>query len=381
MQQSLRARILTVLGTRSDAIKLAPVAQELRRRRAIDSWLVSTGQQRDTLNEALSVFDAKVDVDLEVGMSDSTPEAATCRTLQRMRSLLREVRPDWVIVQGDSSTAFASALAAFYEKVAVAHVDAGLRSHKPYVPFPDSESPCLIDQLSELLFAPTTHARERLLGAGFKPETVFETGNTAVDALLTTRQYLRRAPLALPEIDPQLLRGRRLILVTAHRSEGFEDSIVTICRALIRIARQVPDVAIVFPVQLNRKVELAVRDLLAQHDRIILTQPLPYLEFTSLMDRAHLVLTDSRGIQEEAATFGKPLLVMRDVTERPEGVAAGVARLVGTSEQRIFDETMLLLHDATAYESMTRGINPYGDGTAARRIVDIVEASPRFAMQ
>jgi UDP-N-acetylglucosamine 2-epimerase (non-hydrolysing) len=378
---SLKPRILTVIGTRPEAIKLAPVVQELRRRRSIDSWLVSTGQHRELLSQALSVFDAKVDIDLEVTTPGQTLEDLTCRTLQRMKSLLRELRPDWVIVQGDTTTAFASALAAFYEKVSVAHVEAGLRSHQRYAPFPEEVNRCLIDQLSELLFAPTSHARELLLGAGFKPETVFETGNTVVDALLTTREYLRRMPLLVPDIDPELLRGRKLILVTAQRRESFGEGIISICRALIRIVRQAPEALIVYPVQLNPSIEQPVRDLLAQHERIILTKPLPYLEFTSLLERAHLVLTDSRGIQEEAATFGKPLLVMRDVTERPEGVAAGVARLVGTSEQRIFDETMLLLNDRSAYESMTRGVNPYGDGTAARRIVDIIEASPRFAAQ
>lgn len=368
-----RQRVLSVIGTRPEAIKLAPVVQELKRRGGVDSFLVSTGQHREMLNQALSVFDLRVDVDLDLMTPGQTLEDVTCRTLQRMKVLMQELRPDWVIVQGDTTTAFAAALAAFYEKISVAHVEAGLRSHCRYAPFPEEVNRCMIDQLSELLFAPTRQARDLLLAAGFKPSAVHETGNTVVDALLATRDYLRQRPVELPEIDEELARGRRMILVTAHRRESFGDGILSICRALTRIAQHAPDTLIVYPVHLNPNVEGPVRDLLAKQARIMLTKPMPYLAFAALMDRAHLVLTDSGGIQEEAPTFGKPLLVMREVTERPEGVAAGVARLVGTCEQRIFDETMTLLHDESAYQSMARGSNPYGDGTASRRIVDILE--------
>lgn len=374
-----RLRVVSVIGTRPEAIKLAPVVQELKRRSDVDSCLVSTGQHREMLNQALSVFDLRVDNDLDLMTPGQTLEDVTCRTLQRMKTLLQELRPDWVIVQGDTTTAFAAALAAFYEKISVAHVEAGLRSHHRYAPFPEEVNRCMIDQLSELLFAPTRQAREMLLNAGFKPSQVHETGNTVVDALLATRDYLRQWPVDMPEIDDELARGRRMILVTAHRRESFGEGILSICRALLRIAQHAPDALIVYPVHLNPNVEGPVRELLAKQPRIVLTKPMPYLAFTALMDRAHLVLTDSGGIQEEAPTFGKPLLVMREVTERPEGVAAGVARLVGTCEQRIFDETMQLLHDESAYKRMAHGANPYGDGTAARRIVDILESRQQLS--
>jgi UDP-N-acetylglucosamine 2-epimerase (non-hydrolysing) len=303
----------------------------------------------------------------------------TCRTLERMRSLLKELRPEWVIVQGDTTTAFAAALCAFYEKIAVAHVEAGLRSHERYSPFPEEINRRLVDQLSELLFAPTEHARELLLREGFSSSVVHKTGNTVVDALLTTREYLREHPVGLPGIPPQSLEGRRLILVTAHRRESFGDGIEAICRALLQITQAAPDTCVVYPVHLNPNVDGPVRELLGGKERIFLTDPLPYLAFTSLMDRSHLILSDSGGVQEEAPTFGKPLLVMREVTERPEGVAAGVARLVGTSTERIVEATLKLLNDAREYEQMSKGINPYGDGTAARRIVDIIETRPMAA--
>jgi UDP-N-acetylglucosamine 2-epimerase len=235
----------------------------------------------------------------------------------------------------------------------------------------------LIDQLSELLFAPTRQAHDTLIQLGFPNSLVIETGNTVVDALLATREYLQHTPVALPEeVQRKATRHRRLLLVTAHRRESFGDGILSICRALIRIANDAPDCVVVYPVHLNPNVAGPVRALLGGHERIVLTEPLPYLAFTALMDRAYMVLTDSGGIQEEAPTFHKPLLVMRDVTERPEGIAAGVARLVGTSEGRIYDEAMRLLRDPGAYQSMAKGANPYGDGTASRRIVDALLAQP-----
>jgi UDP-N-acetylglucosamine 2-epimerase (non-hydrolysing) len=367
-----KRRMLVVIGTRPEAIKLAPVVQQLRAQPECEAILVSTGQHREMLGQALQVFDLKPDLDLDIMTAGQTLHDITCRTLERMGALLQEYRPERVIVQGDTTTAFTAALAAFYAKISVAHVEAGLRSHQRYSPFPEEINRCLVDQLSELLFAPTEHARALLLHAGFDARCVHHTGNTVVDALLATREHLRTHPVTLPDVPETLLRDRKLILVTAHRRESFGGGIEAICRALVRIAHDAPDTCIVYPVHLNPNVDGPVRALLGDNPRIVLSRPLPYLEFTALMDRAHLILSDSGGVQEEAPTFHKPLLVMREVTERPEGIAAGVARLVGTSSERIHHETMRLLREPHEYEQMAKGTNPYGDGTAARRITEIL---------
>lgn len=363
-------RILVVIGTRPEAIKLAPVVLELRARAGCEVMLVSTGQHREMLAQALQVFGLEPDLDLDVMMPGQTLHDITARTLERMRPLMQELRPSWTVVQGDTTTAFAAALCAFYEKLPVAHVEAGLRSHQRYSPFPEEINRRLIDQLSAVLFAPTAHARELLLKEGFDPQLVHHTGNTVVDALLFTREQLRKAPVVIPDLPETLLRDRRLILVTAHRRESFGGGIEAICDALLQIVRDAPDTCVVYPVHLNPNVDGPVRARLGDHPRIALCNPLPYREFTALMDRAHVILSDSGGIQEEAPTFCKPLLVMREVTERPEGVAAGVARLVGTTAGRIHEATMQLLRDRREYEQMAQGINPYGDGTASRRIAD-----------
>jgi UDP-N-acetylglucosamine 2-epimerase (non-hydrolysing) len=369
-----KQRMLVVIGTRPEAIKLAPVVRELRARAGCEALLVSTGQHREMLEQALRIFDLRPDLDLDVMTPGQSLQDITCRTLERTRTLLAEYRPNWVIVQGDTTTAFAAALSAFYQKVPVAHVEAGLRSQQRYSPFPEEINRRLVDQLSELLFAPTEHACQLLLREGFDPKTIHHTGNTVVDALLATREHLRTHPVELPELPADLLRGRKLILVTAHRRESFGGGIEAICQALLRITHDAPDTCVVYPVHLNPNVDGPVRALLGGNPRIVLSRPLPYLEFTALMDRAHLILSDSGGVQEEAPTFRKPLLVMREVTERPEGIAAGVARLVGTSADGIYDATMRLLRDKREYEQMAKGINPYGDGTAARRIADIITA-------
>ena len=282
-----------------------------------------------------------------------------------------------MVVQGDTTTAFAAALAAFYERIPVAHVEAGLRSGERYAPFPEEVNRRLVDQLSEVLFAPTEPARRLLLREGFAPGAVHHTGNTVVDALLAVRERLRRDPSAAPL--PSSLSGGRVVLVTAHRRESFGEPLEAICRALVRVLRAHPDVKIVYPVHLNPNVNGPVRRLLGDEPRAVLLPPLSYLQFVALLDRADLVLTDSGGVQEEAPTFAKPLLVLRDVTERPEGVDAGVARLVGTDEETVFEETSRLLEDRGAYEAMTAGANPYGDGHAAERIANVLARDPREA--
>jgi UDP-N-acetylglucosamine 2-epimerase (non-hydrolysing) len=369
---SLR-KVAVVVGTRPEAIKLAPLVREMRRRGTFQPLLVSTGQHRQMLDQSLGVFGLSPDVELNVMSPGQTLHDITGRTLERIRDAFREHKPSWVVVQGDTTTAFAAALAGFYDKLPVAHVEAGLRSGERYSPFPEEINRRLVDQISEVLFAPTEAARELLLREGFSPGSVHCTGNTVVDALLAARDIVRRDPPAIPGLSPQFLAGRRMILVTAHRRESFGDTLEGMCRALLQIVKDAPDTCMVYPVHLNPNVEGPVRKMLGSHERIALLEPVSYLQFVSLMDRAHVVLTDSGGVQEEAPTFRKPLLVMRDVTERPEGIAAGVARLVGTIEKYIYEETMLLLADKRRYDAMASGINPYGDGTASLRICEILE--------
>jgi UDP-N-acetylglucosamine 2-epimerase (non-hydrolysing) len=290
-----------------------------------------------------------------------------------MRSYLAAERPARVVVQGDTTTAFAAALAAFYAKVPVAHVEAGLRSGERLSPFPEELNRRLVDQLSDELFAPTADARGLLLREGFDPATVHRTGNTVVDALLWAREILRTRNVAVAGLPREALAGKRLVLVTAHRRESFGPGVEAICRALVRIARAVPDAVGVYPVHLNPNVDGPVRRILGAEPRITLLPPLDYLSFVALLDACRIVLTDSGGVQEEAPTFGKPILVMREVTERPEGIAAGVAKLVGTDEVRIAEEAIRLLLDEAAYREMATGHNPYGDGKASERIARILE--------
>jgi UDP-N-acetylglucosamine 2-epimerase (non-hydrolysing) len=362
-----------VVGTRPEAIKLAPLVRALRDRRALEPVLVSTGQHRQMLDQALGVFGLTPDVDLALMTPGQTLHDVTGRTLAGMRDALRDCRPSWVVVQGDTTTAFASALAAFYEKLPVAHVEAGLRSGERYSPFPEEVNRRLVDQLSDVLFAPTEPARQLLLKEGFPADRVHLTGNTAVDAILAAREIVRSRGVLVPGLPEAAVRGRRLVLVTAHRRESFGPGLEAMCRAMLRIVRARPEACVVYPVHLNPNVDGPVRRLLEGRPGVVLLPPLPYLEFVALMDRAHFILSDSGGVQEEAPALRKPVLVMRDVTERPEGVAAGLARLVGTSEDRIFQEAERLFSDRQHYERMAAGHNPYGDGTAAVRIAEVLE--------
>lgn len=367
------------MGTRPEAIKLAPVVRAMRDSSWLDPIVISTGQHRQMLDQALQIFGIEPDVDLELMAAEQTLTDLTARALVRMRSILEEMAPSWVIVQGDTSTALAASLAAFYARIPVAHVEAGLRSDERYSPFPEEINRRMIDQMSELLFAPTGGAAARLRSEGFAPASIHVTGNTVVDALTAMREELRRRPVDLPGLADDVVAGRRIVLVTAHRRESFGSALLGICEALRQIARQNPDVLIVYPVHLNPSVDGPVRSLLAGEQRIMLLPPLSYLEFVALMERSYMILTDSGGVQEEAPTFRKPILVMRDVTERPEGIQAGVARLVGTSATVIVRESARLLRDQDAYRAMTAGANPYGDGMAARRIVQLLEPQPMAA--
>ena len=370
---SARATVAVVLGTRPEAIKLAPVVREMTGRSDLTPLVVSTGQHREMLEQALRLFELRPDVDLDLMQPGQTLPDVTSQALLRLRSVFRDSSPAYVVVQGDTTTAFAAALAAFYEQIPVAHVEAGLRSGQRYAPFPEEMNRRLVDQLSDLLFAPTERAGSFLLREGYPQSGTLVTGNTVVDALLVARAHVRRTPPVIAGLREDALSGKKTILVTAHRRESFGDGFAAMCRALRRIVDETPDASVVYPVHLNPNVDGPVRALLGGHDRIHLLKPVTYLEFVALMDRAYVVLTDSGGVQEEAPTFGKPVLVLRDVTERPEGIEAGVARLVGTDEANIVAETLPLLRDAQRYAAMAKPMNPYGDGHASERIVDALE--------
>jgi UDP-N-acetylglucosamine 2-epimerase (non-hydrolysing) len=372
-------KVAIVVGTRPEAIKLAPVVREIRRRGTFEPLLISTGQHREMLDQAFDVFGLTPDVELAIMSPGQTLHDVTCKALERIKGTLREHRPAWVVVQGDTTTAFVAALSAFYEKLPVAHVEAGLRSGERYSPFPEEINRRLVDQLSSVLFAPTEHAQKLLLREGFPPASISLTGNTVVDALLAARAIVRERAPEIPGLRDATLAGRRMILVTAHRRESFGSALEGMCEAMLRILRDAPDACIVYPVHRNPNVVGPVQRILGQRERVILLDPVSYLEFVALMDRAHIILTDSGGVQEEAPTFGKPLLVMRDTTERPEGISTGVARLVGTSSERIYEETMTLLTSPERYTAMARGENPYGDGTAGQRIAEHLERVPGAA--
>jgi UDP-N-acetylglucosamine 2-epimerase (non-hydrolysing) len=374
-----RGKVAIVVGTRPEVIKLAPVVLALRESEELAPVVISTGQHRSMLDQALAAFGIAPDLDLELMAPDQTLEDLTARALVRMKGALAAVRPSWVVVQGDTTTALAAAMASFYARVPVAHVEAGLRSGDPGSPFPEEMNRRMIDQIADLLLAPTEGARQRLLGEGFAAERVHLTGNTVVDALIAVRERIRLNPIAIPGLPEERAMGKRIVLVTAHRRESFGDPMVDMLKALRQLARDNPDVLLVYPVHLNPNVDGPARAILGAEERVLLLPPLGYLEFVALLERAHLVLTDSGGVQEEAPTFGVPILVMRDNTERPEGIAAGVARLVGTSGESILREATRLLGDPSAHRAMSAAVNPYGDGQSARRIARLLEPRPGVA--
>jgi UDP-N-acetylglucosamine 2-epimerase (non-hydrolysing) len=366
-------RALVVLGTRPEAIKLAPVVRELRRRRALDAVVLSTGQHREMLAQALDAFGLAPDLDLEVMRPRQALADVTARIVEGTARVISEVRPEWVVVQGDTATALSAALAGYYARVRVAHVEAGLRSGDRDTPFPEEANRRLVDQLADVLFAPTPAAARTLAAEGHDASRVHVTGNTVVDALLAARDEVRRRAIGIPGVAESAIEGKRIVLVTAHRRESFGGPLRAICRGIRRIVRSEPDAVVVFPVHLNPEVDGTVREMLGAEPRVLLVPPLPYLGFVALLDRATLVLTDSGGLQEEAPTFGKPVLVLRTVTERPEGIRAGVARLVGTDPDRIAGETLRLLHDPAALARMSGIASPYGDGLASARIAVVLE--------
>lgn len=366
-------KVLTVFGTRPEAIKLAPVIKELEKRPDDFSSVVCvTGQHRHLLDQVLNVFEIKPQHDLSIMTEDQSLFDITTQGLLGIQKVLEIERPDILLVQGDTTTTFTSALAAFYLRVPIGHVEAGLRTRNKDHPFPEEINRRLTSHLADWHFAPTKRARENLLAEGIADKTVFITGNTVVDALLLATERLSSHTVAIPSEILSLIEWRKLILVTGHRRESFGEGFRNICEALREIARRHDDIVVVYPVHLNPNVQGPVRRLLGEVERVFLLEPLDYLSFVYLLQRAYLILTDSGGIQEEAPYLGKPVLVMREVTERPEGVEAGTVKVVGTDAATIICETERLLLDATEYLRMARAHNPYGDGKAASRIVQLL---------
>jgi UDP-N-acetylglucosamine 2-epimerase (non-hydrolysing) len=363
-----KLKVLCIFGTRPEVIKMVPVVAALKQRPA--QFVVrtcATAQHREMLDQALDLWGLKPDFDLDIMAPAQTPNQVAARVLQRLEPVLVEQKPDWILVQGDTTTVMASAIAAHHLRIKIGHVEAGLRTGDKWNPFPEEMNRVLADHLSDLCFAPTGRARHFLVQEGVRAENIRVTGNTVVDALLQMRQRGWRPPEGHPLC--RLPAGKRLLLVTAHRRESFGRPMEAICRALKRIAER-EDVHVVFPVHPNPNVRQTVYSTLDGNPAISLLDPVGYQELVYLMEQCTLILTDSGGIQEEAPTFGKPVLVLREVTERPEAVEAGVAKVVGTDEDRIVSTTFLLLNNESAYANMVTGTNPYGDGYAAERIAD-----------
>jgi UDP-N-acetylglucosamine 2-epimerase len=364
-------KIVFIFGTRPEAIKLAPVVNELTARPGFDCKICVTGQHREMLAQVLDLFHLRPDWNLELMRPDQDLAYITGAVVSGVSRVLGDVRPDRVIVQGDTTTTFAGALAAFYHRIPVAHVEAGLRTDNIYSPWPEEANRRLVSHIADLHFAPTARARENLLREGIDCERILVTGNTGIDALLWVSALLDDRPELRSRFEavlPAHFEGKRLILMTGHRRESFDGGLERISRAVARIALR-SDVTVVFPVHRNPNVRRAIEPLRRQ-ENILLAEPVDYQELVFLLKRCHFVVTDSGGIQEEAPSFGKPVLVTRDTTERPEAMELGLAKLVGTDERRLFQEMSALLDDPEAYSRMSCIGNPYGDGNASYRIAE-----------
>ncbi len=371
-------KVMVVLGTRPEAIKLAPVIHALRRRAdRIQTWICSTGQHREMLDAALRSFGICLDFDLQLMQPNQSLADSAARILAALDGVFCAAQPDWVLAQGDTTTAMTASLAAFYRRIRIGHIEAGLRSGDLQQPFPEEANRRIADLLADLHFAPTATARDHLLREGVPAERIIITGNTVVDALLITSRRINARAL-IERIGDLSARDqffdKRMILVTAHRRESFGAPFANICRALRAIAERYPDIQIVYPVHYNPNIAEPAQALLGGVPNIALIRPVDYETMVALMQHAYLILTDSGGIQEEAPSLRKPVLILREVTERPEVVALGAARLVGSHPDRIVAETSRLLDDYEAYQRMASVENPYGDGQASERIVEAILA-------
>jgi len=361
-------KIMVVFGTRPEAIKMAPVILELEKRLGIETIKVATSQHREMLKQVLDLFDIEPDFDLNIMQQNQTLTQIVERAMRGFQYVFTKVRPDILLVQGDTTTAFIGALAGYYEGIPIGHVEAGLRTGDIYSPYPEEANRKMISVIGNYHFAPTEGNRKNLLREGAAPETIIVTGNTVIDAMY----YVLENKASNGFAKQFLNKNQKLILVTAHRRENFGEPIKNICQALLQISQQHKDLEIVYPVHLNANIQEPVYSILGGKERIHLLKPINYSELTSLINESCLVLTDSGGIQEEAPALGKPVVVMRTETERPEAINAGTAVLAGITQKSIFDITHELLTNKKAYERMAKAVNPYGDGKAAIRIADFI---------
>ncbi|EHY1013771.1 TPA: non-hydrolyzing UDP-N-acetylglucosamine 2-epimerase [Vibrio vulnificus] len=368
-----KKKVLTVFGTRPEAIKMAPLVHALAADERFESKCCVTAQHREMLDQVLELFEITPDYDLNLMKAGQTLNEVTARILLELKPVLQEFKPDVVLVHGDTATTFAASLAAYYEQIAVGHVEAGLRTGNIYSPWPEEANRKLTGALTTYHFAPTETSKQNLLQENFAEENIFVTGNTVIDALLMVKEKIEQdadLKATLAAQFPYLDESKKLILVTGHRRESFGGGFERICEALAKTAEQHADVQIIYPMHLNPNVCEPVNRILGSVENVLLIEPQQYLPFIYLMDRAHIILTDSGGIQEEAPSLGKPVLLMRDTTERPEAVAAGTVKLVGTDVEKIVSNLNTLLTDSEAYQAMSFAHNPYGDGKACQRILD-----------
>lgn len=363
----MNIKVLTIFGTRPEAIKMAPLVKELEKRDGIDSVVCVTAQHREMLDQVLDTFRLTPDYDLNIMKHRQTLGEITSRVLNDLDGVIKEVKPDIVLVHGDTTTTFAGALAAFYNQVAIGHVEAGLRTNDKYSPYPEEMNRQMVDCMTDMFFAPTDVSKENLLKENVPEEKIYVTGNTAIDAMSTTVEngYVH------PELD-WLQQDERLILLTAHRRENLGEPMRNIFRAIKRIVDEFADVKVIYPIHKNPVVREIAAEVLGDSDKVRLIEPLEVFDFHNFQNQSYLILTDSGGIQEEAPSLGKPVLVLRDTTERPEGIAAGTLKLTGTDEEVIYHETKRLLTDGAEYDKMSRASNPYGDGHASMRIVNAI---------
>lgn len=359
--------IMLVFGTRPEAIKMCPLVNELKTRKGIKTVVCVTGQHRQMLDMVLDTFNVVPDYDLSIMKAGQTLFDITTGILDKIGAVLDEVRPDVVLVHGDTSSTFVTALACFYKQIAVGHVEAGLRTYNIYSPYPEEFNRQAVSIIAKYNFSPTELSKENLIREGKDEGSIYITGNTAIDALKTTV----REDYFHPELE--WARDSRLIMITAHRRENLGEPMHNMFRAIRRVMDEYPDVKAVYPIHMNPVVRKAAEEELSGCDRIHIIEPLEVLDFHNFLARSYMILTDSGGIQEEAPSLGKPVLVMRDTTERPEGIKAGTLKLVGTDEQVIYENFKLLLEDQSAYDAMSKASNPYGDGFASKRIADILE--------
>jgi UDP-N-acetylglucosamine 2-epimerase (non-hydrolysing) len=362
-------KVMTVFGTRPEAVKMAPIIKELERRK-IDQVICVTAQHRQMLDQVINLFEIKPDYDLNIFKEGQTLTDITINALKGLEDVVKKESPDILLIQGDTTTVFAGALAAFYQKVKIGHVEAGLRSYNLYSPYPEEANRKLTGVLTNFHFAPTHSNRDNLLREGYDEKSIFITGNTVIDALkYTIKDDYKFKDEVLSQID---FKNKKVILLTSHRRENIGEKMEHIFSGIKRAVEEVKDAIVVFPVHLNPMVREIANRIFKENDDIYLVEPLEYESFTNLMARSFIVVTDSGGLQEEAPALGKPVLVIRDETERPEGISAGTAKLVGTEEENVYKNLKELLTDEKLYSKMARAVNPYGDGKASERIVDIL---------